>query len=787
MVTPDLFATQTDFNLLSLHDLLAARDNFHLHLINKANVIATAVGRYRIRSSDPWPSQEHPAGGDTLVHGQRPPRTLANSEVRSYSWPAILVFVSEWVQPGSFSNPEDAVPPAVYMPNGQKVPICVILVEKNDVRPQDEANYSFPAGTIGGGYPVVCDVQGQEHIASIGCLVTDGHKTYALTNRHVAGAPGSIISSLLRRNKVAIGTSASLQLSRKLFEEVYPGWPGRNIYVDLDVGLIDIDNLNDWTTQVYGVGEIGPLADLNITNISLRLIGVKVRAHGAASGEMRGEICALFYRFQSVGGFEYVADALIGPADKQPLGTHPGDSGTLWLTDQSGDPLGPRPFALQWGGQVFFDDDGKASPYALVTFLSTVCDQLDLTVLRDWNTGLPDYWGAVGHYSIATRAIDAVRNRQLKALMIENLDRISFDINDINKKAMQGLSKRDFVPLADVPDMVWKVGPHKRGGMKAPEHANHFADMDRVLNPKLPEGATLLEICKGKPENVDVNVWRRYYDAVKEQHPDQEESRGLLPFRAWQIYDAMVSFVRAGQVDQFVCAAGILSHYVGDSCQPLHISYLFNGNPDHLVSGMVRNSDGQKIKGKVPLGTGVHSAYEDDMVDRHVPEIVQGVEAAVSSASQPSLVVGGHGAAVAVVSLMQKTFAAIAPADIINEYVKSDGSKPAPRADELWKKFGVATIDVMADGCVCLAQLWDSAWQEGNGDTTIRSTTAIPQERLEALYQDPNFLPSHTLDTIGAILGAKGVVISSTRNQTKGGSSHLSSRKKRAEVQRVSR
>ena len=256
-------------------------------------------------------------------------------------------------------------------------------------------------------------------------------------------------------------------------------------------------------------------------------------------------------------------------------------------------------------------------------------------------------------------------------------------------------------------------------------------------------------------ENVDVNVWRRYYDAVKKQHPDQEESRGLLPFRVWQIYDAMVSFVRAGQVDQFVCAAGILSHYVGDSCQPLHISYLFNGNPDHLVSGMVRNSDGQKVKGKVPLGTGVHSAYEDDMVDRHVPEIVQGVKAAVSSASQPLLVVGGHRAAVAVVSLMQKTFAAIAPADIINEYVKSDGSKPAPRADALWKKFGAATINVMADGCVCLAQLWDSAWQEGDGDTSIRSATAIPQERLEALYQDPNFLPSHTLDTIGPLLGAK--------------------------------
>jgi hypothetical protein len=670
------------------------------------------------------------------------------------------------------------------MPNGQKVPICVVLVEKEDERPKDKANYSFPAGTIGGGYPVLCDVQGEEHVASIGCLVTDGHKIYALTNRHVAGAPGSVISSVLRRNKVAIGTTAPGQLGRKLFEEVYPGWPGKNTYVDLDVGLIDIDDLNDWTTQVYGVGEIGPLADLSVTNISLRLIGVPVRAHGAASGQMRGEICALFYRFQSIGGFEYVADALIGPTNKQALGTHPGDSGTLWLIDRSADPVPPRPFALQWGGQVFVEDDGKVSPYALVTFLSTVCDQLNVTVLRDWHTGLPDYWGAVGHYSIATRAMDAVRNRQLKALMTANLDRISFDINDINKKSMQGLSTRDFVPLADVPDMVWKVGPNKRGGLKAPEHANHFADMDRVLNPKLPEGATLLDICKGKPQNVNVDLWRRYYDAVKKQHPDQEESRGLLPFRVWQIYDAMVSFVRAGQLDEFVCAAGILSHYVGDSCQPLHISYMFNGNPDHLVPGMMRDSNGQKVKGKIPLGTGVHSAYEDGMVDRHVPEIVEGVKAAVASAGQPPFVVGGHEAAVAVVELMQKTFAAIAPTDIVNEYVKSDGSKPASRADGLWKKFGAATINVMADGCVCLAQLWDSAWREGNGDTSIRSAAAIPQQRLEALYQDPNFLPSHTLDTIGPVLlGTKAAVFPSAKNKVKTKATrHRSSQKKKAQL-----
>jgi hypothetical protein len=97
----------------------------------------------------------------------------------------------------------------------------------------------------------------------------------------------------------------------------------------------------------------------------------------------------------------------------------------------------------------------------------------------------------------------------------------------------------------------------------------------------------------------------------------------------------------------------------------------------------------------------VHSGYEDMMVDRHVAEVIQGAKATVSSASKPPA--GGHGAAVAMVGLMQKTFAIVAPADIINEHAKSSGSKPAPHAGGLRKKFGTATIDVMADGCVCLA------------------------------------------------------------------------------------
>jgi hypothetical protein len=774
METQDFLKLETNFNLLSLQDLLAARELFHLHLSHKPNVVATAIGRYRIRKTDPWPDEDNPMERHSPASRMHKVRTLENSEIRPYSWPAILVFVEKWVEVKEFSNPEDAIPPAVYMPNGQKVPLCVIQVEKDDIIREGSGHYKYPANMMGGGYPVFCEIQGQEHYGSVGCLVSNGHKIFALTNRHVAGEAGSPIGAIIGNNKQQIGTTSSFTINRKLFEEIYPGWHGSHVYVDMDVGLIDIENLQNWTTQVYGIGEIGPLADVDMSNISLRLIGCPVRAYGAASGDMRGEICALFYRFNSVGGFDYIADILIGPREKKSLGTHPGDSGTLWLIDthclyQKGpyldqkEPL-PRPLALQWGGQVFLDKNKKGSSYALATFLSTICNELDVTLVRDWNIGLPNYWGAVGHYSIANKACGVIQNRKLKRLMQANLERISFELPDINKKALSGLSKRDFVPLADVPDMVWKIGPFRRGGAKAPEHANHFADMDRKLDPPLSEGATLLEICKNNPQNVSIEIWQKYYDAVEQQFPSEEENRGLLPFRVWQIYDTMVSAVRDGKVEEFVCAAGILAHYVGDACQPLHISYLFNGDPDQTVRGTIRNREtGKKSIGQVPIGQGVHSSYEENMISRHVPELIQGIDTQLSRQTLPSNITGGHAAAVRVIELMQKTFDTLLPHDIIEEYLKTQDEKPAARADAMWETLGEETINVMAEGCLCLAHLWNSAWEEGNGDSTIGSLSAIDEEVLADLYKDRDFLPSRTLKTIGPLLQSTAKVPSTER------------------------
>jgi hypothetical protein len=241
---------------------------------------------------------------------------------------------------------------------------------------------------------------------------------------------------------------------------------------------------------------------------------------------MHGEIAALFYRFKAVGGFEYVSD-LIGPRnDEDSLGTHPGDSGTVWVVDDRSAPL-PIPVALQWGGQVFEGPlASSASSYALATALSTICSTLDVDLVRGWNADNPQYWGAVGHYGIANKAIGHAPAGSLRTLMAADLERISLQIEKITKAGTTGFSTKAFVPLVDVPDLMWKVGPYKRGGLHSPEHPNHFADMDRELKTPLLGKKTLLDICTD-PANVDVDVWRKYYDAVSRDYPDEEESRGL--------------------------------------------------------------------------------------------------------------------------------------------------------------------------------------------------------------------------------------------------------------------
>jgi hypothetical protein len=754
------------FAHLSVTDLVAARALYHEFLMRHPNVVATAVARYRIRSGDSWPN-------DARKHHGTGVRRLDNSEVRPYSWPCILVLVDEWQDPAKFaSHPSDLVPKTLFLPDGRAVPVCVVEAPREITTPTDARDIVFPVNNIGPGNPIVAEVQGRPYAATIACLVSDGHRVYGLTNRHVTGDPGETVYARVAGNSEPIGVSADKQLTRMPLAALYPNLEAKDTFVNLDVGLIDLDDLSRWTTDVQGIGIVGPTADFSGSNLSLSLIGCHVRGVGAASGDMLGEIQGLFYRYKTGGGFEYVSDLFIGPraahstkggqsasAAPIPFQTLPGDSGTLWMLEPVGNDghQGPvpaeqyLPLAMQWGRNMLYSAD-RAPPqsFALATLLSRVCALLEVDPVRAWNLDQPDTWGSIGHFSIAARTQVALSNRfkTLVTLMKNNAEIISHDDAAILKGDFSGMGSDDFVPMADVPDFFWKPRIGKQGHTRQLEGPNHFADMDQ----ENPDGKTLLDLTE-EDDFIDPDKWQDFYNSVTDTltgEPIKPVHRGLLPFRVWQLFDQMVEFASKGEAENFVCAAGVLTHYVGDACQPLHISYLHDGDPNRPVKHTFQRGKKAGTSEERPMGQGVHSAYEDAMVHDHRKQILDGL-LKTPKAEEKEWASSGFEAAKATIELMRNTFRAIAPPKLVQAYINV-GTGGKASSDALWKAFGTATIKVMQGGAHLLAVLWESAWNQGAGERNVRSTGALTQKAAMAIVADEDFCPSMSVDAIGSIL-----------------------------------
>ncbi|VBI68097.1 Uncharacterised protein [Burkholderia pseudomallei] len=754
----NILSSTTNYRSLSVKDLLEAREHYHAHLTNKPNVIGTAIGLYLIRKSDPPPSH------DNSLHGHRASpkgeRTFENSEVRPYSWPCVLVLVDTWVGESEFStrlNPVDAIPQTLYMPDGRTVPVCVVKVAPTapDAGPSgDTSTSNWPDTRLGGGFPLHVRAQGRMLTGSVGCLVTDGHTIFALTNRHVIGRQGESVFSTLRGREVQIGEASSIRLARVPFNDAYDDLPFCRGYVNLDIGLVELDDANDWTSRVYGLSDIAGLADLNVLNLGTQLIEQPVSAYGAASGPLKGCIKALFYRYQSVGGYDYVADFLIAPADGC-MQTRPGDSGTVWhlqVANPQGakDPYRLCPIAVEWGGQGFADGR-KTHNFSLATNLSNVCRLLDVELVSDYSTGVRPFWGATGHYSIARYAIDEISNTALRGFMLANATSIAFDRAQLEDGQINAqLDATAFVPLADVPDIVWKKTRDKVDGGRdtapnvGPEHPNHFADVDQ---PGPNGGPSLLQMCLKDPQKVSVRAWQVFYDSVGHKDP---KKRGLLPFRVWQIFDAMVTFAKQNDYARFLAAAGVLAHYVADACQPLHGSMYSNGYDQQATSTQTRTGKPKQVW----PGQGVHSAYEDKMIDENAPALFDAIEKKLKQRSQSwPIITGGQEAAIAIVQLMDATQLRIPPRDLCDTFIKLGQGASRQVVDGLWQAFGDATAQVMSYGVTMLAHIWESAWKAGCGAGRPPANPGqISMETLQAIYRDASFVPSLVLDQIGPVL-----------------------------------
>ena len=64
----------------------------------------------------------------------------------------------------------------------------------------------------------------------------------------------------------------------------------------------------------------------------------------------------------------------------------------------------------------------------------------------------------------------------------------------------------------------------------------------------------------------------------------------------------------------------------------------------------------------------------------------------------------------------------------------------------MWEQLGGRTIRTIADGSRTLAGIWQSAWNEGKGNS-VSSTqlTAINKNSLHALFSSSSFLESRWL------------------------------------------
>jgi len=346
-------------------------------------------------------------------------------------------------------------------------------------------------------------------------------------------------------------------------------------------------------------------------------------------------------------------------------------------------------------------------------------------------------------------------------LMDANRDRVSFAKNSLSAEDIAAAitaAKQDdstFVPLADVPDIVWKNLPSKVAGGRdtnsaphgstGPEHPTHFADIDE---PSAGGGKTLREMCVEDDANISVEVWQKYYTDLG--HTDST-SRGLLPFRVWQHFNVMVKAAEEQDVARFVAAAGTLAHYVGDACQPLHGSMNADGFKDQTVTITHHKRDtGEEYTTESKVGAGVHSAYESKMVDFFSAELLEGIAAVIREMPEKfDDIEDGKGAAKSTILLMDRAAERIPPVKLIQTYVDAGGKPNQTTYKALWKKWGKQTIATMADGARVLAFIWDAAWAAGNGDKIkADALDAIEFDTLFKLYTNKKFVPSLDLDHI---------------------------------------
>ena len=138
--------------------------------------------------------------------------------------------------------------------------------------------------------------------------------------------------------------------------------------------------------------------------------------------------------------------------------------------------------------------------------------------------------------------------------------------------------------------------------------------------------------------------------------------------------------------------------------------------------------------------TGVHSMYEERMIDVYAEELRQRLDAFDTAALGAALAApaSGHDAGRCAVELMRRTHDRLAPERICETFNDLGHGNHHATVKDLWAALANDTVACIADGVRTLAVLWDAAYAAG-GKVFQGS---ISQKDLRKIYEDHDFLPS---------------------------------------------
>jgi hypothetical protein len=71
----------------------------------------------------------------------------------------------------------------------------------------------------------------------------------------VTGEGGEFVYSRFGASRRGIGVASGHTLGKVDFSRLYEGWISKDVLVNCDVGLVEIDDLKRWKTDVLDIGQ----------------------------------------------------------------------------------------------------------------------------------------------------------------------------------------------------------------------------------------------------------------------------------------------------------------------------------------------------------------------------------------------------------------------------------------------------------------------------------------------------------------------------------------------------